>query len=704
MAEIAKRYGDQLKRIKKNIEKSYIHFKPNYDRFHEFQRIVFKTGLNDDDISTLEALGKPVIEFNILNAYVSRLCGEFSKQEPSIAVRADNGVPVDPQTIEVIEGHLRHIFFEAQKQNTQYNVYRDILSGGFSSFKVWTEYAHEMSMDQVIKIGRVQEPTLCGWDPIAKLPSKSDGNYAFEFVPMAKEDFKRKYPDVDISELSFTRDAAGFDWSYQTAQDDVLIMCHYYEKAKKRIKIVKLANNKVMTMQKYEEFLLKWQESGTMEQPPAIVGNPRWTEITTIDRYKLIGTQILQHKETDFKAFPIPFADGDSVIIKEAAESSYSQFTKPYVYHAKGIQRLKNFSGQCLANFLEDMVMHKFKVAKESLPQEDDYLDAYKNPQKAAVLVYNAFSDMNPDQAIPAPQEIAIIPAPPEVTNTFATADQITQGILGSYDAQLGINDNQLSGVAIVEGATQSNATAMPYIVNYMQALNEVAQIIIDLIPKYYVTPRTIPIIGLDGKRSYQKINQEGGVSFNYDENALQVKVEASVNSTIAKNRALQQIIALMQASPLFAQFMNEEGLEVLLDNVEFRGVDILKQKTEEWMQKMKQMQQQQSQQPSPEQMKAQLAQAQIQQKAQQAQGQLMIDQQKLKVDQMKILADMQQTHQTNQVQALKAQTEHFAKQVDLEIKGKSHNLDVHNMIHTHAMDHRQAKENQNAASERKES
>ena len=52
--------------------------------------------------------GSLQLEFNILEAYVSRLLGEFSKQEPSIEVSAENPENADPQTIEVVEQHMRH--------------------------------------------------------------------------------------------------------------------------------------------------------------------------------------------------------------------------------------------------------------------------------------------------------------------------------------------------------------------------------------------------------------------------------------------------------------------------------------------------------------------------------------------------------------------------------------------------------------------
>lgn len=82
--------------------------------------------------------------------------------------------------------------------------------------------------------------------------------------------------------------------------------------------------------------------------------------------------------------------------------------------------------------------------------------------------------------------------------------------ILGSYDTVLGTNSNRLSGKAIQQGALQSNGAAMPYLIGYIKGLNRIAEILLDLIPKYIVTPRTIPVRGLNGKRAYQLVNQKG--------------------------------------------------------------------------------------------------------------------------------------------------------------------------------------------------
>lgn len=682
---VAQVYRDQLDRIKKTVKISYEGFKHNYDRFNEFRKFVFETSLSEDDITLLTTLSKPQIEFNITEAYISRLLGEFSKQEPSIAVTADDSDRADPLTIHVVEQHIRHMLLDSKNHHAKYEIMKDLYSGGFSVAKVWTDYANPMSFNQVINWDRVYDPTLCGFDLRARYSHKGDGQFCFELFPERKEDFEEENPEVNIDKLSFVRNFSGFSWSYTDADIPIVLVCDFYEKKNKEVKIVQLANNQVVTLKEYEDMLQKWDG---VAQVPSIKGKPRKTTLETICRYRCIESEVIEYKETDFRFFPLVFFDGNSIILKNPKTTGNSrQYTRPYIYHAKGAQKLKNFSGITLANEIENIVQHKFMVAKEALPKEQGWLQAYKDYQKPSNLVYNAYYDEDPDKPIPNPiTPVPRVNTPPEVVQSFTATDSLVQNILGSYDASLGINDNQLSGVAIVEGATQSNAAAMPYLVGFLQGLQRVAEIDVDLIPKYYKTPRTIPILGIDGKAASVKINQQDGIDIFYDSNDLNVKVEAGVSFQIQKSRALQQIIALMQASPLFAQFMNEKGLPVLLDNIEIRGIEQLKLMVDGWMKELaqqKQMalqQQQQEMQNNPAVMRNQIEMAKLQQKGQENQAKFVIDMQQLKQDEMKVLADAEMARQSNAVQALKAQTERFAKQVDLAIKKTD-------------MDHKHAKE-----------
>jgi hypothetical protein len=589
MQNIPEHARERHKELKQLVEQSHTYFEENCHTFDGYTKFVFDTALTVQDINTLEALGKPTIEFNILESFISRLRGEFAKQQPSLQVRAADGVPISSLTpeftkqIEVTEAHLRSIFFDAANDKLEYDIYSDLLAGGFSVLEVYTDYANEMAFEQNIYVDRVFMPTLCGFDPLARKSHKGDGRYCFQNYPMTKKQFEKEFGTDLLEGMSWATSLSGFHWSYRDESEQIVMVCDFYEKKKKRVKIVKLTDGKIIPKKEYEDYKKRWKEKNVGQAP--LIVNERWTEREEIVRYRFCENAMIDYAETNYKYLPLVFVDGNSAMITEGGSSH--QKTRPYVYHAKGIQRLKNFAGQTLANELENLVTHKFIVAKESIPV--DYQEAYQNVQKTNTLIYNHFLDQKmPDVILPPPREVAQSPIQGAIPQTFMMADQVTQAILGSYDSVLGIQGQgqEISGAAIAAGAMQSNNASIPYVIGYIKGINRVAQIILDLIPKFYRLPRSLPVLLPSGKRDYVIVNDKdspNSIYMNYDPHSLDVKVEAGVNFSMQKEQALKTIIGLMQASPSFAEFMNNQGLSILLDNIDIRGIDSLRAKATEF-------------------------------------------------------------------------------------------------------------------------
>lgn len=641
MAVVNKQPKDNHERIKKNVAQSYIYFKDNSIRFREFRKFVFKESVNEQQKSVLQQLGRPVVEFNILESGISRLLGEFSKHEPSIEVTPAEGVPVQQDVLDLVEGHLRHIFHQANKNSFAYEIYKDLLSGGFSCAKIWTDFAGPMSFEQQIFLGRVFDPTLVGFDPLARASHKGDGQFSFEIYPMTEDDFRRTFPKANTQNIGYSRDIEGFNWSYKDIMNqNIVLVAEYFEKKKRKVKIVKLANGRVMTAKDYEKLEEYWKKEQFIEQIPVIVGKPRTTELETICRYKITEGEVLEYEETDYTYLPHVFVDGNSILLTQGTSNVTYQMTRPYVYHAKGVQDMTNFAGQTYCNSMENLVQHKFIVMKEAIPQEQDYLEALNDIQRANTIVVNAFYENNPDQPIQMPiREVNHVPLPPEVMQGFEFSLSMSQTILGSYASNLGKNDNDLSGKAVIESSSVGNAAAMPYVVGYLQALTQIGNVIVDLIPKYLVGKRTIPVVKKDGEKGQQSINQPGMPTLQYEEKAIKVNIDAGVNFQVQKNQAVQQIIALTQANEELGQFFNsEEGLPILVKNLTVYGADLLPEAVDKWMQK-RQQQQQQAQQMQQQAMMMDPRMQKVQ-----------VEKQKVALDEQKQQADMQQQQFDNQV------------------------------------------------------
>ncbi len=704
--ELPDKHKARLEDIKNKIQISYDYFKNNCDRYHEFIHFVFNSSMDPQSIQKLSTMQKPALEFNILEAMISRLRGEFAKQEPSLTVRAADGIHVDDLTpqflgfMEVLEAHLKEIFFEAANDSLEYNLYSDLLAGGFSVAEVFTDYINEKSFEQCIKVERVFDPTLTGFDPLSRESHKGDGDYCFKIVPQDKEDFEKKYGKALTQKMSFQRNAEGFNWSYKTQKQEVLLVVEFYEKQRKKVKLVKLSNGHSVEKKQYERFVEIWNEQGIIEQPPIIL-DERWTMVDRIHKYTLCESEVLGHEETSYAMLPLVFFDGNSMMMRDSKEGATYQMCRPFVYHAKDIQKLKNFSGQTIAGEIESMMASKFIATVESISPAN--LEAWLNPQIASTLLYNAFYKDNPEVPLPAPREIMRTPTPPIVEQTFLGADNVTQTILGSYDSLLGTNSQQVSGVAIQQGAMQSNAAAIPYLMGYIKGVNRIAQIIVDLIPKYYTTPRTIPVKRQDGTRDYQLINKidkrngqqaEGSIDFRYDPNSLQVKVEAGVNTAVQKQVALDQIIRMMQSSQLFAEFINTKGLDTLISNMDIRGTEEMRAQAAQFMEELQQAKEAQAGQQDP---MLQVAQAQIQAEHEvgmarveteraKAEGQqavdvakLALEQQKLELAYLEVMAKVRAEDNRSRLDRNKAQSSEAKEAIKVALDIAKHHRDSMN-------------------------
>lgn len=630
MAENYSFSDDNLKRIQRNIADSYTYFRDNYDRFRFFKNYIYKQSVTDEQKSILRRLNRPDAEFNILEAYLSRLLGEFSKQEPGIIVSPKAGNPVPQDVLNLVEDHIRHVIDTADKDSFSYQTYKDSLSGGFSVAKVYPDYDSPMSFDYEVCVKKAYDSTMCGFDPMARLSHKGDGNYCFELFPMTTDDFKAQHPDIDISDITY-QGMEGFNWTYDEAYDrKIIVVAEYFEKKKKNARIVKLSNGMTMTQTNYNKIAKEWEnDPSIIEQLPVVVSK-RTTEIQVICYYKLMQNKIIEYYETDYTYLPLVFFDGNSEFLTKGKSNSSYQMTRPYLYHAKGVQDLKNFAGQTLAHYLQNIVQHKFIVMKEAIPQEKDYLTALSDIQKMNTVVVNAFSENSPDKPIPTPiREVQNQPAPPEVMAAFQATDPTTQTILGSYASNLGQNDNDLSGKAVIESASVGNAASMPYVVGYLNGLTQVACIIADYMPKYLLGKRKIGVKDKAGNKDYKDTN-----GATYSPHSIKVNIEAGVNFQVQKNQALQQITSLMQASQEFSAFMNDdETLPILVDNLTIYGADRIKEAVPKWIQKKQQMQQQAMEM----QQKNDPTQLMLQVEQQKAQLMAQIEQQKIQMQMLEI-------------------------------------------------------------------
>lgn len=692
----------KLKEIQEKIIVSHENFKANCDRFHEFTSFVCNTTLTNSARNALKALNKPELEFNILEQEISNQRGEFFMHEPSVFVSVADGTPIEMITqelvakVEIVEGYMRKAMSKTLNDDTAYKTITDTFIGGFSSWRIIPEYVNDMSFEYKINIEKCDYPTMVGYDPMARDSHKGDGQYCYELVPMRRKEFECMFGNKRTEKMKFSRQQGQFSWSYKSQKEEIILLAYFYEKQEKKMKIVQLSNNEIMTKKQYKKFLQRWEELGIIEQPPAIK-KERMSKRTVIRRYLVCESEIIEEEETDFKYLPFVFVDGNSINLMNEQSNEFEQMTRPLVYHAKSAQQLTDFAYQSKAYEIQNIVQGKWLVPLETIAE--DYQDCWKNPQENQVYVFNSTLDGDPEKQLPLPREINRTITPPIISETCDKMPTMTQVILGTHNAQLSQQGARMSGESIKQSRLSGSSVAKPYLISYTHALNQAAKIILDLIPKYFLEPRMFEIMDKKGRESRVMLNAEQNYRMDYNPEFLSISVEAAPSTSTQKQMSIEQMTGIMKASPQIAQFMGTDGAEFFFDNMEVRGIDKTKLQFEEWKKNMAQMQASQPKPLDPVTASLQIEQMKAQQKAQSDAQKNELEMQQMQIDAKVKAAEIaieKQNADTKYIEAIskislsEAELAMEAEKVDAQLARTEvmEMAEIHKINHSIRMDH----------------
>lgn len=643
-----------VKELKEKVNAWFQYFRLNIKRFNDSTKFTSKTTLDDNTVTNLIALGKPVIEFNAISQEISRQRGEFAMNEPSFEIGLEDGFMFQdlPETIlpqmEFIVGHVRHELSNQNNDMLQYRTITQQFQGGYSAWEIKEEYASKRSMEKKLRLKMTFHPTLTGFDPTARDSHKGDGDYAFELVPIRKQEYEERFGKHKKNESFYPKYLGDVTWSYKNMNEDMVLICYFYCKKKKKVKYIQLTDGQLMTKKEYDKFVMEWEENRNDGIPPIPTGNDKTEMIDIIYRYVFSECGIHEYEKTDLPMLPYIFVDGDSEILSNNM-GEFEQFTKPLAYHAMGAQRLKDLLGQTAAYEVESWVQSPFMVARQALDDlPQPYLEDWLTPQKKSLLVYNAMYKGNEESAIPPPIQIQKQQTPQILTQLFFQMDIMIQHIMGSHDAQLSKQGANMSGVSQKEAMKKASATAKPYVISNTAAMERVADFYMHWMERNMVNQRIAPIIDDEGKKDMRPINSSktmrqdgqpvpGNIDLSFKADMFKIKVKPGNSVEVQKELALESMRNNAQAFPSFAGLVNEYGLEVILNNIDAKDVDILKAKAPDYMEGVRAQKEEMAKKQPLDPISAQIKIAEMQEQSGMAKAQMQEE-----TKRMKIQSDMQ--------------------------------------------------------------
>ena len=490
-----------------------------------------------------EMSGRPIQTINRLPAFIDQIVGDARQNKPSIKVHA--GEDGDEDIAAIYDGLIRSIQNESNADFAYDTAVENTACFGFGAWRVKTDYESEDSFNQIICIERISDPLSVYFDKNAVLPDYSDARHVTVRVKLTKDEYKARWPKGDESSYNFD-DFTG-DW---IVDKDQVIVAEYWHKVDEKA-----------TLYAVQDF--EGNTQVTLEKPEQgfNVVNQRETTITKIKCCMMSGAGILETTDWAGKYLPIVGVNGKEDLVDG------KRTLRGLVRFAKDPQRMYNYwrtidtEQKALAPKAPVLV-----TAKQIEGYEDQWQDSLTS--NAPYLVVN-------DTASAMPQRINAGIADKGATEAALMCVDEMKSTTGIFSASLGEQDNEKSGRAILAQQRKGDTANFAYIDNIARAIKWTGKIIIDLIPKIYDAARVVSVMGSDGSKKLERINQvvmQKGEPKNIDLTTGKYDLVVTQGASYATKRieALNSMVEIARVNPAIMEIAGD----LIIKAMDWDGAD----------------------------------------------------------------------------------------------------------------------------------
>ncbi len=551
---------------KKLLETARARFKRSAEheadmRLAALEDIKFRAGEQWDPAikAARESEGKPCLTINKTEPAIRQVTNDQRQNRPSIRISpVDDGA--DKATSRVYQGLIRNIEYRSDAETAYDTSFEHAADGGYGYFRVITDYVDPRSFEQEILIKRIRNRFSVYYDPDSKEPDGSDATFAFIVDEMSRDEFEMKYPNAEacsMEDWQSVGDSLG-DW----LKKDTVRVAEYIYKEFKNDTLLRISDG-------IDEFFrlkseLSDQESAELDEGLLEIVDERETRVPSVKWCLINGMEVLDR--TDIPASHITVIP----VLGNEIDIEGKRIVSGIIRHAKDPARMYNAWVSAETEMIGAAPKAPWLVAEGSIEGYEEYWNK-ANAETMAYLPYKAYDrDGNPF-----PQPTRNISEPPigAITQARMLSSDDLKATTGIYDASLGNQGNETSGVAIQRRNMQAQTSNFHFVDNLTRSMKHLGRILIEMIPKVYDTPRTVRIIGEDGEEELVAINQvfqEKGQEKRYDLGVGKYDVIVDVGPSYASKRqeAAESMLQLTQSFPTIAQVAGD----LMVKNMDWPG------------------------------------------------------------------------------------------------------------------------------------
>jgi hypothetical protein len=479
--------------------------------------------------------GRPALTVNKCPQYVRQVTGDIRMARPAIKVTPvdDRG---DEATAAVLAGLIRYVENRSDAQ-AAYALGCDAqVTAGVGAWQVVTEYAGDDTFELELAVLPVDDPVAIAWDGDSALPTREDATWCIVPVDLSHAAFKKRFPKASLSDFDNlpTPESSGW-WS-----DDTIRVATYWAKEPVTRRLALMPDGAVVDLTDRAP-----AEARRIEAAAERVEMRKSHKVT---RTVVSAAEVLEGP-TDWPGKLIPIVP----VIGEEIRIGRRVYRNGLIRFAKESQRIYNYA---LSTNVEVVALQP----KSPFIGTEKNFEKYQDEWAQANRKNQPYLPYTPDPAngsLP-PQRVQPAVSSSGLAELMGQAANDMKAVTGLYDAALGARSNETSGRAILARQREGDVSTYVYLDNFARAVRHTGKILIDLIPKLYDTPRTLRIIGEDGRPARVAINQKAGEELDATGKAIDV---------VANDVTVGAYDVVLETGPAFSTRREEarEGMTAFL-------------------------------------------------------------------------------------------------------------------------------------------
>ena len=473
------------------------------------------------DASVLRARkNRPCLTVNMVRQHNLEIINSIRKSRPRIKVRATGG----PASYESASAYQALVSYVERCSNADLSYHGAVtrqIHAGMGAWRVTTDYADEMTFDQIMKIEPIHDPSMVYFDPDARSPDRRDGRFTFLFEDMSHDKCEEKHARYKEKGAFEQFRGAGIGGDAWLGKDHVRV-CEYWRKKVKHLRLFakKMENGEegFIREDQMEQELINYmvQNKARMRKVPVV----------TVERIVMIGRKIVSKDDWPGKFIPIVPLIGEEMVVDKKLD------IRGHTRNLKDAQRMYNYWSSSSVEYGALQTKTPWIIAQEAL---EDFDEVWRtaNIKNHAYLPYHSVDEHG--NQVPPPQRVEPPVSSPVAMGGMDRAQMEMMRASGQFGTMFGEAGNERTGEAIGKRLEQGENSTYHFIDNLGTSIRYTGEIILDLFPKIFDTKRVLMVQAEDATYYQLTVDPKAAEAFQKRMNHKQEVVNRIFNPNVGK-------------------------------------------------------------------------------------------------------------------------------------------------------------------------